>query len=416
MKRIFLTAAGLLSLLQIFAQRNDSGLQSRDQNSDNSFQSRKLSSDSGFKSRKLRIDEINLVSSYYKQDGNNAAVTGGIGSQKLTDFANVIDINLISFDRKQRKHSIAIEMGVDHYTSASSDRVDLKANSSASSSDTRLYPSVSWSRQNDKKGTSIGAGFSYSGEYDYQSFGGNINFSAKSKNRSGEFSARFQAFFDEVTKIIPVELRTGASTDKLPAEKSARNTFAVSMSWSQIINKELQVMILGDIIQQEGYLGLPFYRVYFRDRSVHQENLPDNRTKIPLGLRASYFAGDKIIVRTYFRYYIDSWGIKSNTASLEVPVKLSPFISISPFYRCYTQSESKYFAPYQEHTNEDIYYTSNYDLSKFSSSFFGAGVRLAPPTGVFGMKHVSVFEIRYGHYSKNIDMNANVVTLNLKFK
>jgi hypothetical protein len=394
MKRIFLTAAGLLSLLQIFSQN----------------------SDTSFKSRKLKIDEINLVSSYYKQDGNNAAVTGGIGSQKLTDIANVIDINLISYDRKQRKHSIGIEMGIDHYTSASSDKVDLKANSSASTSDTRLYPSLSWSRQNEKKGTSIGAGLSYSGEYDYQSFGGNLTFSAKTKNRNGEFTARFQAFFDQVTKIIPVELRTGASTDKSPEDKSARNTYAASMSWSQIINQQFQVMLLGDIIQQEGYLGLPFYRVYFQDGSVHQENLPSNRTKIPLGLRATYFAGDKIILRGYYRYYVDSWGIKSNTASLEVPVKVTPFISISPFYRYYNQSASKYFAPYREHTNQDVFYTSNYDLSKFRSSFFGAGLRLAPPTGVFGIRHLSTFEIRYGHYSKNIDMNANVITLNLKFK
>ncbi|RYF91105.1 MAG: hypothetical protein EOO00_08450, partial [Chitinophagaceae bacterium] len=149
MKRIFLTAAALVSLLQVYSQK----------------------SDSSFKSRKLKLDEINLVSSYYRQDGNNAAVTGGIGSQKLTDIANVIDVTLIRYDRKDRKHTIGIEMGIDHYTSASSDKVDLKANSSASSADTRLYPSVTWSRENEKKGTSVGAGLSYSGEYDYQSFG-----------------------------------------------------------------------------------------------------------------------------------------------------------------------------------------------------------------------------------------------------
>jgi hypothetical protein len=394
MRRIFLTAAGLLSLLQIYSQK----------------------SDSSFKSRKLKIDEINLVSSYYKQDGNNAAVTGGIGSQKLTDFANVIDINLIRYDRKQRKHSIGVEMGIDHYTSASSDKVDLKANSSASSADTRIYPSLSWSRENEKKGTSISAGLSYSGEYDYQSFGGNLGFSAKTKNRNGEFTARFQAFFDQVNKIIPVELRTGASTDKAPDEISARNTYAATLSWSQIVNKQLQLMIMGDIIHQEGYLGLPFYRVYFQDGTVHQEQLPSNRTKLPLGLRASYFAGDKIILRGYYRFYTDSWGINSNTASLEVPVKITPFISISPFYRYYNQSASKYFAPYMEHTNQDAYYTSNYDLSKFSSSFFGAGLRLAPPAGILGITHLSMIELRYGHYSKNIDMSANVITLNVKWK
>jgi len=102
--------------------------------------------------------------------------------------------------------------------------------------------------------------------------------------------------------------------------------------------------------------------------------------------------------------------------SLEVPVKITPFLSVSPFYRYYSQSASKYFAPYKQHTNAEEFYTSNYDLSKFRSSFFGAGIRCAPPAGVFGITHLSMVELRYGHYMKNIDMSANVVTLNLKWK
>ena len=34
-----------------------------------------------YESRKLKVEEINLVSSYYHQDGNNSAVTGGIGTE-----------------------------------------------------------------------------------------------------------------------------------------------------------------------------------------------------------------------------------------------------------------------------------------------------------------------------------------------
>ena len=46
------------------------------------------SDSSAYKEKKLRIDEVNFVSGYYTQDGNNSAVTGGIGTEKLTDFAN----------------------------------------------------------------------------------------------------------------------------------------------------------------------------------------------------------------------------------------------------------------------------------------------------------------------------------------
>jgi len=396
MKRVFLTAAAIFALMQA---RSQASLDS-----------------TGFKSRKLKIDEINLVSSYYSQNGDNAAVTGGIGSQKLTDIATVIDVKLIRYDKKFRKHSFTGEIGIDHYTSASSDRVDLKANSSASHADTRIYPSLSWSIENETKGTTFGVGLSSSTEFDYQSFGANVSFSKKTKNKSGEFTAKLQAYLDRVSLIIPTELRSNpfSEDDDYPGAK--RNSFAGSVSYSQIINERLQVAFLADIVSQQGYLGLPFYRVYFSDGTVHQENLPDTRLKIPLGFRASYFLGDKVVIRGYYRYYSDDWGIHSHTANVEVPVKITPFLSISPFYRFYNQTAVKYFAPYKQHTAQDTYYTSNYDLSKFNSSFLGAGIRITPPKGVFGLQHFNMLELRYGHYVKNIGLNANSISLNLKFK
>ena len=142
MKRIFLTAFGIACLLKGFSQQ--------------------ATDSTAFGSRKLKVDEINLVSSYYGQNGDHAAVTGGNGTQKLTDIANVFDIKLVKYDRRLRKHAFDVEVGIDHYTSASSDRVDLKANSSASHADTRIYPSLTWSMENEQKGTTISAGVSTS--------------------------------------------------------------------------------------------------------------------------------------------------------------------------------------------------------------------------------------------------------------
>jgi hypothetical protein len=390
MKRIFLSAAAILSIIHMRAQ-----------------------TDSGYQSRKLKPEEINLVSSYYQQNGNHAAVTGGDGTQKLMDLANVIDVKLTGYDKRLRKKTLDVELGIDHYTSASSDRVDLKANSSASYSDTRFYPSATYSLENEQKGTTLSTGLSFSNEFDYKSFGANIGFSKKTVDKNGELSARLQVYLDQVTQIQPIELRNNFSEDYGSA---GRNTFAASLSYSQIINTKLQGALLVDVVQQNGFLSLPFYRVYFKDGSVHQERLPDSRFKLPVAARLNYFAGDNIIIRTYYRYYLDDWGLRAHTAMLEVPVKITPFSSISPFYRYYQQTAVKYFAGFNTHKSGDIYYTSNFDLSAFSSSFAGAGVRLSPPNGILGIQHISVLELRYGHYTKNIDMNANIVSLNLQFK
>src|SRR6476661_4825357 len=94
--------------------------------------SQNSTTDTAYKSRKLKFDEANFVSSYYKQDGNNSAVTGGIGTEKLTDISNALDVRLIKYGKSGKKHIFDAEVGLDFYTSASSDKIDLSANSSAS--------------------------------------------------------------------------------------------------------------------------------------------------------------------------------------------------------------------------------------------------------------------------------------------
>lgn len=365
--------------------------------------------DSAYKSRKLTYEEANLISSYYHQDGNNAAVTGGTGSEKLSDIANSIEVKFHKYDSKLRKHNFSFELGIDHYTSASSDKIDPATISSASAADTRFYPSINWTREDAKKDVTIGAGVSYSSEYDYQSLGLNVNFSKKTNDKSGEFTAKAQAFLDHLTLIYPIELRSG-----LKGGTASRNTVSGSLGWAQIINTKLQLMFEGELVYQQGYLGLPFHRVYFSDNSVHVESLPETRWKIPLGVRANYFLGDKFIVRTWFRNYHDSWGTNSNALQLETVVKFTPFFSFTPFYRFYHQGAVDYFAAKNAHTSTEEFYTSNYDLSKFNSNFYGAGFRMASPEGIFHIHQLNSLELRYGHYQRTTGMKSDIVSLNLK--
>ncbi len=393
MKRIIITGLALLGLIRLSAQNTPTD-------------------SSNYKSTKLKIEEINLVSSYYQQDGNNSSVTGGIGTEKLTDISNTIDIKMFKYGKTGIKHSFDFEAGIDHYSSASSDMIDLQANSSASSADNRFYPSITYIRENEEKGKSLAFGLSSSFEYDYQSYGGNIGFSKLTKDKSGEFTLKFQTYLDQVKMILPIELRNNETF----SGTESRNTFAGSLSYSKIVNKNFQLMFLVDIISQNGYLSLPFHRVYFNDNTVHQENLPETRFKIPIAIRGSYFLGDNIIFRGYYRYYSDDWKLTAHTIDLEMPVKLSPFFSVSSFYRYYSQQGTKYFKGYKQHDNDAEFYTSNYDLSTFNSHFFVAGVKFTPSKGVFGLKHLNTLEIRYGHYDRSTALNSNIISINLKYK
>src|SRR6187549_1668302 len=152
------------------------------------------SDSSAYQPRKLKLDEVNFVSSYYMQDGNNSAVTGGIGTEKLTDFANTIELKLVRTDRKGRAHTGSFEVGIDHYTSASSDNIDPTSISSASRADTRIYPGLSYNVYNERTGLAYGGTFSYSTEYDYQSLGFGFNVARTSKDKNKELALKVQAY------------------------------------------------------------------------------------------------------------------------------------------------------------------------------------------------------------------------------
>ncbi|MEP6611876.1 MAG: DUF3570 domain-containing protein [Mucilaginibacter sp.] len=377
---------------------------------------------SNYETRKLKVDEVNFVSGYYHQNGNNSAVTGGIGTENLTDFANTLDVQLSKLTGNGHKNTYTFELGIDHYTSASSDKIDPYSISSASRQDTRVYPSINWTNSNEKTGNAYGFSLSYSHEFDYQSKGFGFNLTRVFNNKNTQFDFKLQAFLDTWKVILPVELRPpgyGSGSDRddrTPVPTAPRNSFSTSFSLSQVISTRLQAVFIVEPSYQKGLLATKYQRDYFTDGSERVENLPDGRYKLPVAIRLNYFLDDHFVIRTFYRYYMDNWGIRAHTAEIEVPVKFSSFASISPFYRYNSQQGTRYFTPYGLHNPTDVFYTSDYDLSTLHSNFIGANLRLSPPNGVFGWQHLNTLELRYGHYMRSTGLNSDVLTLALKFK
>ncbi len=372
---------------------------------------------SAYKNKKLKPTEINFVTGYYHQNGNLSPVTGGTGSENLSDIATTFELKLNKYDNKNRRHDVSFELGVDHYTSASSDKIDPHTISSASSRDTRIYPSASYSITNEQKGNAISFNGSFSHEFDYNSFGAGTGFTKTSKDKNTEFGVKLQAYLDNLLLILPIELRTiTQGRGERNYASAARNSVSSSFTFSQSLTQRLQLSLLLDLIYQSGYLSTPFHRIYFTNGTETNEKLPSSRFKIPVGMRLNYFIGDKFIIRSYYRFYHDDWGLTAHTFNIEVPVKVTPFLSVSPFFRHYTQNGVKYFAPYFSHAATEQFYTTDDDLSKFNSNTEGVGFRYAPPGGVFGIQHLNDLELRFGHYNRTDGLNSNIITLALKFK
>ena len=318
------------------------------------------------------------------------------------------------------KRSLTASLGVDYHTAAS--QANVSKTGASKNYGTRIYPELNYSVENKHTGSEFSIGAYYSNEYSYHSLSLNAGYSKKNST-DGEYSIKLNTYYDRVKLIYPSELRPspvvitsasgGGGSSSIPA--STRFTLDGSFSFAQVVNSRMQASLSTDLVFQAGYLGLPFHRVYFKDGTDAVEQLPSSRFKFPLGFRLNYFLGDNIILRTYYRFYIDSWGINSHTANIEIPVKITPFVSLSPFYRYYTQTAANYFAAYRMHTEQDAYYTSNYALSAFNSQLYGMGLRITFVKSLLGIG-LNGIEARYGHYSQTTDLVSNVISLNLKFK
>ena len=73
-----------------------------------------------FKKRVLESTEVDFLLSYYKQDGVHSSVSGGLGSEKLTDLASNIVIAMPLDDDSV----LTVDAGISAYTSASSSNIN----------------------------------------------------------------------------------------------------------------------------------------------------------------------------------------------------------------------------------------------------------------------------------------------------
>lgn len=460
-----------------------------------------------YKKRVLENTEVDILSSYYEQTGNNASVTGGIGNERLTDIAPsiVVSIPLNADD------ILTIDAGISTYTSASSSNLDpfdltgasggyedddddgpsggsasrnpqdvigspWLASSGASRQDTWGSIAASYAHNSEDRNTITNLNASFATEYDYVSIGFGAGLTKLFNQKNTEVGVKANVFLDSWIPKYPSELDTyvevngdtnagffqglpildeqGNVTNKNSTntwrplegfgliENEKRNTYALSLSFSQIVSKNAQLSLFADVIQQQGWLANPMQRVYFADRSNYYvgnaasipnytspenvdvfqladdlERLPSSRLKIPIGMRFNYYINEIVSLRSYYRYYFDDWGLTSHTAQLEMPIKVSPKFTVYPSYRYYQQSAMDYFAPFETHLSTNEFYTSDFDLSAYNAGQLGIGLSYTDiftkfKTWKFGLKSI---DFKYNNYSRNTGLKASYFGIGMKF-
>ena len=407
-----------------------------------------------YKKRVLETTEVDFLTSYYAQDGDNAAVSGGIGTEELTDVTGTFVVSIPLND----DDVLTIDAGVSAYTSASSSNIDpfddgtadpFQASSGASSSDLWANLTGSYTHSSDDRNDIWSAKLSVSSEYDYFSAGVGGSYTKLFNEKNTEVSVNANVYLDTWNTIYPIELRPFGNNgnginNRLFTQNTitgnpnynpifnefqdkGRNSYALGFGFSQILHKNVQGSLALDFVQQEGLLSTPFQRVYFSDVADSfiddfqladaNERLPDSRFKVAVGGRLNWYLNEVFTVRTFYRYYFDDWGINSHTASIEVPIKITDKFTLYPSYRFYNQTAADYFEPYETALSTDEFYTSDYDLSEYSANQFGFGVSY---TDIFAKAHIWKFglksiDLKFYQYDRDTSFSSSIITAGFKF-
>lgn len=370
--------------------------------------------DSLYQNQVLSQTDIKILFSYYAQDGQHSAVTGGAGTEKLSVYAP--DFSLTSVI--DTAHKIVFNGGVDVITSASTDRIDYYM-SSASLTDARFHGSLGYSYTEKNSGVEAGAAGNFSLESDYTSEGAELWLNWYDKNTMRLLGLNFQMFFDDlrwgrfdpdykmpIRLVYPAELRY-----KEWMSGYRRTSFNWNLSYTQPLGRRVNIGAAATFSWQRGLLSTPFHRVYFSDSTEAVEKLPSQRFKVPLSLSVNVFIGKRFILRNYYRFYWDNFGIVANTVNVEASVKATAFLTLSPFFRIHHQYGSRYFNTYGAHSAAEEYFTCDYDLSTFYSLQPGLGVRFAPYY-VFKNSRATFneFSLRYSYYRRSDGLYAHMIS------
>ena len=357
---------------------------------------------------------ISIVYNNYAQTGDNSAVTGGEGTERLTVYGPKFGIS-----RRFGKNNLDFQVGVDIISSASTDNIDFIP-SSASRLDGRTYSELSYTRLLQKAKLSITGGVNVSIESDYFSFGQFLELNKASNDDMQEYTFRFQFYNDDVRwgwldgefepkrLIYPQELRGKEWFDEY-----LRRSYNFNAGFTQVLNERQILGIFALLNYQDGLLATPFHRVFFKDGTLRVENLPTHRLKAGLTLNWNYFVGGGIILKNSMSGYSDTFGINALAVEHETAFKLDPKWTLQPGARFYLQSESDFFAEKGQHEADAEFYSSDFDYSEFNTVRAGFAIIHRP----FSFKKFALEQLtfRYSYFNRSNGLDAHTVSLVMDF-
>lgn len=255
-------------------------------------------------------------------------------------------------------------------------------------------------------------------EPDFESNFGSITTNLELNNKLTTLTAGYAVTSNEITRITgSAGGHHGGSGDDIVEIFKADSTFhSFNLGLSQVLSKNTLFHLNGSYTNQTGYLSNPYKFVYIKGEITAQEYLevlkngdnnptgftnatnldvvgpelfrevrPSERHQWSISAGLNQYIPDlDASLHFDYRYYMDSWAIRSHTFEFSWYQNLPYGITVVPTVRYYSQSAADFFAPFFLAPRTDGNYSSDYRLSGFGKlsggisiiKEFAKGVRL----------------------------------------
>lgn len=263
----------------------------------------------------------------------------------------------------------------------------------------------------------LAGNFYRSQEVDYvsNSFVGTYSQELNDKNTTITLRGQYNA--DLVGKIL----------DNGDITNQRKKSYNGSLNLSQILSPNTVMDVSYDFVLHKGFQSDPYRQVRVFDgtgaSSTVDESHPESRTRHAGAMKLSQFILPiKASVIGSYRYYFDSWKVKSHTAEIKFNKYILNDFVFGVDYRYYSQGGAYFYQDKYVGAQflTDGLRTADYKLKAFSSNNFGFNLTyllrgLAKSNSDLQFLQDSAIEFMYFRYFNDLDFSADIIQATIKF-
>jgi len=158
----------------------------------------------------------------------------------------------------------------------------------------------------------------------------------------------------------------------------SKNVVTYSANFSQLLGKNALIQFLSSYMEYSGYLADAYQQIRIGppDNPVlYAPAHPDKRIRRALGSQFKFRLSQISSVQIGYRYYWDSWDVRSHTISTDYMTYFSPHVMFDLGLRHYLQSRAYFFKP--EYTYPEDLMTADIKLEEGYSNEVQLGLTLS---------------------------------------